>query len=284
MKVVKSVKEMHLISGQLRLDGKKIGFVPTMGYLHEGHLSLVRKSKENSDITVVSIFVNPTQFAPTEDLDKYPRDFERDEMLLNQENVDFLFYPDKDEIYPEGFSTFVEVGEITKVLEGESRPSHFKGVTTIVSILFNIVKPHYSVFGQKDAQQASVIKKMTSDLHFEIEIEIAPIVREKDGLAMSSRNVYLNQKEREDALVLSKSLYLAEDLIKKGERDFNIIKEKMIGVISQAETAYLDYIQAVESDSFSKVNLFEKGKSYFVLIACRIGRTRLIDNLLIQIN
>lgn len=284
MKVVKSVKEMHLISGQLRLEGKKIGFVPTMGYLHEGHLSLVRKSKENSDITVVSIFVNPTQFAPTEDLDKYPRDFERDEMLLNQENVDFLFYPDKDEIYPEGFSTFVEVGEITKVLEGESRPSHFKGVTTIVSILFNIVKPHYSVFGQKDAQQASVIKKMTSDLHFEIEIEIAPIVREKDGLAMSSRNVYLNQKEREDALVLSKSLYLAEDLIKKGERDFNIIKEKMIGVISQAETAYLDYIQAVESDSFSKVNLFEKGKSYFVLIACRIGRTRLIDNLLFQIN
>lgn len=284
MKVVKSVKEMHLISGQLRLDGKKIGFVPTMGYLHTGHLSLVRKSKENSDITVVSIFVNPTQFAPTEDLDKYPRDFERDEMLLNQENVDFLFYPNKDEIYPEGFSTFVEVGEITKVLEGESRPSHFKGVTTIVSILFNIVKPHYSVFGQKDAQQASVIKKMTSDLHFEIEIEIAPIVREKDGLAMSSRNVYLNQKEREDALVLFKSLYLAEDLIKKGERDFNIIKEKMIGVISQAETAYLDYIQAVESDSFSKVNLFEKGKSYFVLIACRIGRTRLIDNLLIQIN
>lgn len=284
MKVVKSVKEMHLISGQLRLEGKKIGFVPTMGYLHTGHLSLVRKSKENSDITVVSIFVNPTQFAPTEDLDKYPRDFERDEMLLNQENVDFLFYPDKDEIYPEGFSTFVEVGEITKVLEGESRPSHFKGVTTIVSILFNIVKPHYSVFGQKDAQQASVIKKMTSDLHFEIEIEIAPIVREKDGLAMSSRNVYLNQKEREDALVLSKSLYLAEDLIKKGERDFNVIKEKMIGVISQAETAYLDYIQAVESDSFSKVNLFEKGKSYFVLIACRIGRTRLIDNLLIQIN
>ncbi|MAT58849.1 MAG: pantoate--beta-alanine ligase [Ignavibacteriae bacterium] len=284
MKVVKSVKEMHLISGQLRLDGKKIGFVPTMGYLHEGHLSLVRKSKENSDITVVSIFVNPTQFAPTEDLDKYPRDFERDEMLLNQENVDFLFYPDKDEIYPEGFSTFVEVGEITKVLEGESRPNHFKGVTTIVSILFNIVKPHYSVFGQKDAQQASVIRKMTSDLHFDIEIEIAPIVREKDGLAMSSRNVYLNQKEREDALVLSKSLYLAEDLIKKGERDFNVIKEKMIGVISQAETAYLDYIQAVESDSFSKVNLFEKGKSYFVLIACRIGRTRLIDNLLIQIN
>lgn len=284
MKVVKSVKEMHLISGQLRLKGKKIGFVPTMGYLHTGHLSLVRKSKENSDITVVSIFVNPTQFAPTEDLDKYPRDFERDEMLLNQENVDFLFYPDKDEIYPEGFSTFVEVGEITKVLEGESRPNHFKGVTTIVSILFNIVKPHYSVFGQKDAQQASVIKKMTSDLHFDIEIEIAPIVREKDGLAMSSRNVYLNQKEREDALVLSKSLYLAEDLIKKGERDFNVIKEKMIGVISQAETAYLDYIQAVESDSFSKVNLFEKGKSYFVLIACRIGRTRLIDNLLIQIN
>lgn len=284
MKVVKSIKEMHLISGQLRLEGKKIGFVPTMGYLHEGHLSLVRKSKENSDITVVSIFVNPTQFAPTEDLDKYPRDFERDEMLLNQENVDFLFYPDKDEIYPEGFSTFVEVGEITKVLEGESRPNHFKGVTTIVSILFNIVKPHYSVFGQKDAQQASVIKKMTSDLHFEIEVEIAPIVREKDGLAMSSRNVYLNQKEREDALVLSKSLYLTEDLIKKGERDFNVIKEKMIGVISQAETAYLDYIQAVESDSFSKVNLFEKGKSYFVLIACRIGRTRLIDNLLIQIN
>jgi pantoate--beta-alanine ligase len=283
MKVVKSVKEMHLISGQLRLDGKKIGFVPTMGYLHEGHLSLVRKSKENSDITVVSIFVNPTQFAPTEDLDKYPRDFERDEMLLNQENVDFLFYPNKDEIYPEGFSTFVEVGEITKVLEGESRPTHFKGVSTIVTILFNIVKPHYSVFGQKDAQQASVIRKMTNDLHFDIEIEIAPIVREKDGLAMSSRNVYLNEKEREDALVLNKSLNLADDLIKKGERDFNIIKEKMLGVISQAETAYLDYIQAVESDSFNKVNILDKGKSYFVLIACRIGRTRLIDNLLIKI-
>ncbi len=283
MKIVKSVREMQNLSSQIRLERKSIGFVPTMGFLHDGHISLVKESKLKSDFTVVSIFVNPAQFAPTEDLEKYPRDFDRDENLLITENVDVLFYPDIEEIYPINYNTFVEVENITSILEGESRPTHFRGVTTIVAMLFNIVKPDIAVFGQKDAQQATVIKKMVYDLKYDLEIVISPIVREKNGLAMSSRNVFLSNQERKDALVLSQSLKLAEKLIHNGERDFSKIEKEMNNIINSAVTSTLDYIKAVNLENFIPVEIFETGKSYFILIACKIGTTRLIDNLLIKI-
>ncbi|MGE5498697.1 MAG: pantoate--beta-alanine ligase [Syntrophothermus sp.] len=284
MKVIKTVGEMHSFSSEMKREGKRIGFVPTMGFLHEGHLSLVDIAKENSDITVVSIFVNPTQFAPNEDFSKYPRNEERDQELLAGKGVDVLFLPDASEIYPAGYQTYVDVREITKRQEGEFRPSHFQGVTTVVSILFNCVMPDVAVFGQKDAQQAAVIKRMVRDLKFNIDIIISQIVREHDGLAMSSRNIYLSAKEREDALVLSTALKAAGMMIDGGERDSGKIIEKMRSIIAQADTAVPDYIRIVESESFNEIEKLESGKEYFFLIACRIGKTRLIDNLLIRIS
>ena len=204
---------MQSVSRQISCSGKKIGLVPTMGYLHQGHLSLIKKSKELCDITVVSIFVNPTQFAPTEDYEKYPRDIERDNKLLKEYNIDYVFVPSQEEIYSSGYQSYVYVNEISKKFEGEFRPTHFRGVTTIVSILFNCVKPDLAFFGQKDAQQAAVIKQMVSDLKYDIEIIVCPIVRETDGLAMSSRNVYLSPEERTKALTLHKSLLYAKKLI-----------------------------------------------------------------------
>lgn len=254
-----------------------------MGFLHDGHLSLVKKSKKQTDITIVSIFVNPTQFAPNEDLAKYPRDIERDKKLLEKHDVDYLFIPDVKEIYPENFQTFVEVDRITKHLEGEFRPTHFKGVSTIVSILFNIVKPDFAFFGQKDAQQAAVIKQMVGDLKFNIKIVVCPIVREKDGLALSSRNFYLSKKEREDALVLSRSLNLAEKLIKDGEMVSENIINKMKEIIYSVETSKLDYIKIVNAGTFEEVDKIISGNRIYILIACKIGTTRLIDNVLIKI-
>ncbi len=283
IKTIEAVEEMHKLSSRFRKEGKLIGLVPTMGYLHEGHLSLVEKSKSICDVTVVSIFVNPTQFAPNEDLKSYPRDLERDKKLLSQKEVDVIFFPSVEEIYPKDFQTNVEVTDITKILEGESRPSHFKGVTTIVSILFNSVSPHYVFFGQKDAQQAAVIQQMVNDLKFDLKIVVCPIVREKDGLAMSSRNVYLSKQEREDALVLSKSLKLAEEMIKKGTKSVKEILFKMKEQVEQVQTSNLDYIQIVDANKFNLVNDLMEGKEYYILIACKIGNTRLIDNLKIKI-
>lgn len=254
-----------------------------MGYLHEGHLSLIRQSKKKCDNTIVSIFVNPTQFAPTEDLDKYPRDTERDIKLLNEEKVDYLFLPSAEEIYPPNFQTFVNVENITTRLEGEFRPQHFRGVTTVVNILFNCVQPDAAFFGQKDAQQAAVIKQMVKDLKMNINIEVCPIIREQDGLAMSSRNVYLSETERNDALVLYKSLKFAEEKINKGERKVSSIISGMIEMINKIASAKLDYIKIVEEDSFNIVDELLSGKTYYILIACKIGRTRLIDNLKIEI-
>ncbi len=274
---------MQKLSAKLKAEGKTVGFVPTMGYLHEGHLSLVKKSKEQTDITVVSIFVNPTQFAPNEDLAKYPRDIERDKKLLKKYDVDYLFIPDVKEIYPDNFQTFVEINKITKHLEGEFRPTHFKGVATIVAILFNIVKPNFAFFGQKDAQQAAVIKRMVKDLKFDIRIVVCPIIREDDGLALSSRNVYLSAKERTDALVLSKSLKLAQKLIKDGENDSKVILNEMKEIISSVDTSNLDYIKIVSADTFEEAGKLTSGHQYYILIACRIGTTRLIDNSLIKV-
>lgn len=280
LKIITSVAEMHSFSNRIAKEGKVIGFVPTMGYLHEGHISLVRKSNELCDVTVTSIFVNPTQFGPHEDLAKYPRDFERDKKLLEENDCDVIFHPDAAEIYPAGFQTSVEVNKITRILEGASRPTHFKGVTGIVTILFNCVKPHYAFFGQKDAQQAAVIRQMVKDLKMDLVVKVEPIVREADGLALSSRNIYLAKGEREDALILSKSLTLGKGMIDAGEKNAEKIITAMSENIAKVASAKLDYIAITNTDDFTMTGRVEKGKSYYLLIACRIGATRLIDNLL----
>ena len=284
IKIISAIEEMQRYSDSLRLERKKIALVPTMGYLHEGHLSLVKKAKELADITIVSIFVNPSQFSPDEDLEKYPRDFERDKKLLWELNVDVIFYPDVSEIYPDDFQTHVEVEKITQNFEGAFRPTHFRGVTTIVNILFNCVKPDIAIFGQKDAQQAAVIKRMVRDLKLDIKIIAEPIVREEDGLAMSSRNIYLSAEERKDALVLSKALNAAGKMILTGETNVEKIYAEMKNIINSAVTSELDYIKIVNAENFEEIDYLEEGNSYFILIACRIGKTRLIDNLLIKEN
>ncbi len=283
MRIITKVKEMQRVADELRREGKVIGVVPTMGYLHEGHLSLIRIAKEKSDVVITTIFVNPLQFAPHEDYDKYPRDFERDVKLAQSAGCDIIFYPSVEEMYPENFLTYVEVEKITKVLEGEFRPTHFRGVTTVVAKLFNITKPHIAVFGQKDAQQALIIKQMVRDLNFDIEIIVAPIVREADGLAMSSRNVYLSESERKDATVLYQSLKLAEKLVKEGERNPQNIVSQMEELIRSKPTAKIDYIAIVDPNTLEKVEKLEEGEEYLVAIAVRIGSTRLIDNTLVKI-
>ncbi|HEX2983916.1 MAG TPA: pantoate--beta-alanine ligase [Ignavibacteriales bacterium] len=283
IKIITTVKDMHEFSRQAKKAGKRIGFVPTMGYLHEGHMSLIRKAKELSDIVVVSVFVNPTQFGPNEDFAKYPRDFERDKKLIEDNGGTAIFYPTPEEIYGQNFQTYVSLDELPKTLEGEFRPSHFKGVTTVVSILFNCVSPDVAVFGQKDAQQAAIIKRMTKDLKFDCEIIEAPIVREQDGLALSSRNIYLSASERKDALVLSKSLFHADALIKKGEKSAANLIQEMTAIINSVATSKLDYVSIVDAETFVAVKTLEKGKEYYFLIACRIGATRLIDNMKITL-
>jgi pantoate--beta-alanine ligase len=253
-----------------------------MGYLHEGHLSLIRESKRTCDVTIVSIFVNPTQFGPSEDFKNYPRDVERDDKLLVTEGVDYLFLPSIDEIYPRNFQTYVNVEYVTKKLEGEFRPTHFRGVATVVLILFNCMEPNYAFFGQKDAQQLTVIKQMVSDLKLGVKIVGCPIVREKDGLAMSSRNVYLSSSERKDALVLNRSLELAKKIISEGEMRINFILSDMNQLFLKIPAAKLDYIKIVEADTFEIVDVLKTGIDYYILIACKIGNTRLIDNINIR--
>lgn len=267
----------------MRAASKTIGFVPTMGFLHEGHLSLIRESKKTCDVTIVSIFVNPTQFGPSEDFKSYPRDVEKDNKLLKGEEVDYLFLPSTEEIYPKNFQTYVNVEYITKKLEGEFRPTHFRGVSTVVLILLNCIRPDYAFFGQKDAQQLAVIKQMVKDLKMDVKIVGCPVVREADGLAMSSRNVYLSPSERKEALVLNRSLEVAKKMIYDGERRTSTILSDMIELFSKIPSAKLDYIKIVEADTFEIVDELEKGKEYFVLLACKIGKTRLIDNTKISI-
>ena len=252
-----------------------------MGYLHEGHLSLIRQSKQKCDVTVVSIFVNPTQFGPSEDFNGYPRDVDKDSELLEKEGVDFLFLPSNEEIYHQNFQTYVNVEFITKNLEGEFRPTHFRGVTTIVLILFNSIQPDYAFFGQKDAQQLSVIKQMIKDLRLSVEIVMCPIVRESDGLAMSSRNVYLSKQERIDATVLFRSLQKAKKIISSGEQRVSFILSEINEFYSEVSSVKIDYIKIVEANTFEIVKKLIRGNDYFVLAACRFGKTRLIDNILI---
>ena len=275
---------MQDVSSSLKSADKTIGFVPTMGFLHEGHLSLVKKSKELCDVTIVSLFVNPTQFSPSEDLALYPRDIEKDNKLLLGQKVDYLFYPDADEIYPQNFQTFVDVNHITKKHEGEFRPTHFKGVTTVVNILFNCVMPDHAFFGQKDAQQAAVIKQMVNDLKIPVNINVCPIVRESDGLAMSSRNIYLSEDERQDALVLYNALQIAKKMITERKGRVTLIISEMMAIIEKVKSSKLDYIKIVESKSFEAVEELKSRNEYYILVACNFGNVRLIDNELVIVD
>jgi len=278
--VLESIKDMKELSGKYLKEGKTIGFVPTMGFLHEGHLSLVKRARKENDIVVVSIFVNPIQFGPNEDYESYPRDLDRDLKLLKGLNVDVVFHPSVEEMYPRDFSTYVEETKLSKYLCGKSRPGHFKGVCTVVLKLFNIVRPTKAYFGQKDAQQFRVIRRMIRDLNIDVELVECPIVREPDGLAMSSRNIYLSENERSQALALYKSLKLAEDIIKKGEKNVKVIKNAMKEVLSKYDKVKIDYVEVVNEETLEPVEYIE-GK-VIVAVACWVGKARLIDNIIIQ--
>jgi len=277
MKVISSIKEMK--DWRQKLIGS-VGFVPTMGYLHEGHLELIRRSRAADQHVAVSIFVNTTQFGPHEDLSTYPHDPDRDLALLKKEGVDMVFMPDDKEVYPDDFSTWVNVERITKRLEGASRPGHFRGVTTVVAKLFNIVGPDRAYFGQKDAQQALVIKKMVTDLNMNLEIVVVPTVREPDGLAMSSRNIYLDQEERKAALVLYKALTLAQELYEKGERSAAVIRNKLTEFIQGEPRVSLAYVSVADTDSLEELDRIDRPT--VISMAVSVGKTRLIDNMIIM--
>ena len=279
MKVIKKINEMQLFSSRLKKRGKTIGLVPTMGALHEGHLSLMRRARKENDVVVSSIFVNPIQFGPHEDYKKYPRDFKKDERLAKGAGVHAIFYPDVKEVYPEGHSTFVEVEGMSNILCGASRPGHFKGVTTVVTKLFNIVQPDIAYFGQKDAQQTFIIKKMVMDLNMGLKIKVMPIVREKDGLAMSSRNVYLSQGERQDAAVLFSSLQEARDMIKSGEIVSARIISSIRDMIGKKKTTRIDYVSLIDPTSLKEVKRISKG--VMIALAVWVGKTRLINNIIV---
>ena len=284
MQIVRSPKKMQKICGELKREGKIIGFVPTMGYLHKGHLSLLRIAKKRSDVLVVSVFVNPMQFGPREDFKRYPRDFKRDRFLLESRlrRDDFVFAPQMKDMYPNGYLTYVNVDKITDKLEGATRPGHFQGVTTIVAKLFNIIQPDVAVFGQKDAQQAVVLKKMVDDLNYRIKMIIAPTVRERDGLALSSRNMYLSREERKQATVLYQALVLAKDMIKMGERKASKMVSGMRTLINKQPLAHIDYIAITDAHSLELLNKL-KGE-ILISLAVRFGKTRLIDNIKMKIS
>ncbi len=281
MRLVDTISDMKAIIRSNRTMGKTIGFVPTMGYLHEGHLSLANRSVQDNDFTVMSIFVNPTQFGPNEDFEKYPRDMERDLSLAESAGVDVVFSPGVAEMYPEKYKTYVNVEDITGVLCGLSRPGHFRGVTTVVNKLFNIIEPHKAYFGQKDAQQVIVIKKMIRDLNMNLEIVTCPIIRESDGLAMSSRNVYLNSEERKAAVILSKSLLEVEELIKQGERSCVKVVQYLKDRIRSEELAKIDYVEVVSGNGLEAIEQIRE--SVLIALAVRFGKTRLIDNIMVEV-
>jgi len=281
MKIYKKIDEIKEESRKLKATGKFIGFVPTMGFFHEGHLSLVRESVKKTDCTVVSIFVNPTQFGPREDFKSYPRNLEKDLETLEKEGINYVFVPDNKEIYPEGYRTYVEVHDLQDKLCGESRPGHFRGVCTVVLKFFNIIKPDVSFFGQKDAQQAIILKKMVRDLNLDIKIEILPIVRDKDGMALSSRNYYLDNDGRKAALCLFKSLKSAREMIMNGEKKAEKIKRRMKEIIQSEPLAKIDYIEIVDMDNLEHMGKIED--EALVALAAFIGNARLIDNMIVNV-
>jgi pantoate--beta-alanine ligase len=280
MRVVTSVKALRRLLDPARKEGKSIGFVPTMGYLHEGHASLLRGCRKENDISVLSIFVNPKQFGPKEDFAKYPRDQKKDEKLAKRENVDIIFYPSVDEVYPTGYLTYVEVESLSGVLCGESRPGHFRGVATVVAKLLNMVGPDVMYLGQKDAQQALIIRKMAEDLNFPAHIKVMPTVREHDGLAMSSRNVYLTPEERSEAVVLYRSLQEAKNKILSGQRDAVKIVEEMTALIQDKSRGKIDYIECVDANNLKSIEKISG--PVLIALAVYFGKARLIDNVIVD--
>ena len=279
MEVITSIEEIQELALRLEKEGKKIGFVPTMGYLHDGHLSLIDLIRERSDVLILSIFVNPTQFGAGEDLEKYPRDMERDLALCRERKVDYIFAPQTDDIYPEGASTYVSEEGVSQGLCGETRPTHFKGVTTICAKLFNLVRPAYVALGQKDAQQVVVLKRMIRDLHFPIEVVIGPTLREPDGLAMSSRNSYLNDRQKKDALLIHQALLAGKRLVdQKGIRNVDRVKAELMTVLRSGSYVRINYAEVVDRENMMPEKEIELGRSMLV-IAVRVDNIRLIDNM-----
>jgi pantoate--beta-alanine ligase len=281
MKTLQAVAEMRAASAEARSRGQSVGFVPTMGALHDGHLSLVRAARERCDVVVTSIFVNPTQFGPTEDFAKYPRTLESDSAQLAREKVDLLFAPATEEMYPPGATTFVNVEGLSERLDGKSRPGHFRGVTTIVNKLFHIVQPDFAFFGQKDAAQVAVIQKMVRDLGIPVEIVVCPIVREADGLAMSSRNAYLSLEDRQRALILQRALRAVEAAYQQGERSIVALRQIAEEVFAQEPKVVVDYIEIVDPSTLKPRGAVVTGGE-LVAVAAKVGATRLIDNIVLR--
>jgi pantoate--beta-alanine ligase len=279
MKICNTISDMRAASRAARREGKHLGFVPTMGALHEGHVSLVRAAKARCDVVAVSIFVNPLQFGPNEDLAKYPRTFEHDRDLLEKEAVDVLFAPKPEEMYPAGAVTYVTVEGLSEKLCGKSRPGHFRGVTTVVAKLFHIVEPDLAFFGQKDAAQATIIRRMVRDLNLPVEIVVCPIIREPDGLAMSSRNAYLSPQQRKSALVLNRSLTAVKNRFDQGEQNARTLIEAGKQMLSQEPAARLDYFEIVDPATLDPVQ--ELTSTALVAVAAFVGNMRLIDNILL---
>ncbi|MEN8254093.1 MAG: pantoate--beta-alanine ligase [Verrucomicrobiota bacterium] len=281
MDIIRTPEEMQQRALELKRAGRVVGLVPTMGFLHEGHLSLMRLARERCDVLVVSIFVNPTQFGPNEGLDAYPRDFGHDEALCGQEGVDIVFYPEPVNMYAADASVWVDEESLSDVLCGASRPGHFRGVCTVVAKLFNLVQPDLAVFGEKDAQQLRIIERMVRDLDFPVEIVRGPIVREADGLAMSSRNKHLSESQRGNALCLRRSLDQALALFGQGERDATVLRQAMADLIESVSGAEIDYIEIVDDDSLASVD--EIKNDVLIALAVKIGNTRLIDNAVLRL-
>jgi pantoate--beta-alanine ligase len=282
MEIINRVTRMVSVARELRAQGKTIGFVPTMGALHEGHLSLMAKARELSDKVVASVFVNPTQFGPHEDLARYPRDLARDAEQAFTKGVDYIFAPTPEEMYPNGFATYIMVEGLSERLEGASRPGHFRGVATVVAKLFNIVHPHFAFFGRKDAQQVIIIKRMVKDLATDVEIVVGPTVREEDGLALSSRNVYLSADERKAALVLRRALEKCRQMYNGGERDCGRLVTVMRAVIEAEPLARLDYVAITDTVSLEQITTIPHIRPTLVSLAVYIGKTRLIDNIVLN--
>lgn len=280
MKLVDSVSEMSRLAGRIKREGKSIGLVPTMGYLHEAHASLVREARKDNDVVVTSIFVNPIQFGPKEDFNRYPRDIKRDKIIAEEAGSDIIFYPPAQEMYPSGYATYVDVERLTEGLCGASRPGHFRGVTTVVAKLFGIIKPDIAYFGQKDAQQAAVVIKMARDLNMGVRIKVMPTVREPSGLAISSRNVYLSARERSDAAVIHKALRKAKSMVARGQRSAKRITAAMREVISEKPSVKVEYISIVDPTDLAGLDTVSSGA--LIAVAARVGKTRLIDNITLK--
>lgn len=275
-----TVEEVRKNVAEWKKQGLSIGLVPTMGYLHEGHASLIERAAKENDRVIVSVFVNPIQFGPSEDLESYPRDFDADCVLCEKMGASLVFHPEDDEMYFDDFCTFVDIHTLSEVLCGKTRPIHFRGVCTVVSKLFNIAKPDRAYFGQKDAQQLAIIRRMVRDLNFDVQIVGCPIIREEDGLAKSSRNTYLSEQERKAALVLSKSIFAGEAMVKGGEKDAKKVREEMLSILQAEPLADVEYVEVVDWNTLQSVDTING--PILTAIAVRIGKTRLIDNFIVE--